>query len=308
MAPMPMSASSSITHPSSNAPCPTVTRLPTIVGRPSAQCSTALSWIDVSGRPRCTRRRRAAPRRTRPRRGRRCARRRRAPPWARGRRPRRSWARRRRARRSWPSRAPEARLTPLARGGQALAVVGGLQQRGLREALGEHAAAQVDVRGERAAGASRRRTRAGRGRASSRARAMATATASSPSSLSRPAARAASASRSSPPSRSSFARARPSSLTSRVTPPWVGTSPIRPSRNSTRARGEPTRQSHARASASARAGDDAVDRGHDRLLEALDRLHEVGQAVRDVAVGARVVELARSARGRRRRRRRRPRP
>ncbi len=39
------------------------------------------------------------------------------------------------------------------------------------------------------------------------------------------------------------------------------------------------------------AGHRAVDRGDDRLLEPLERLDEVGQAVRDVAVGARVVQL-----------------
>src|SRR5215471_10180064 len=39
----------------------------------------------------------------------------------------------------------EVRLATLTRGGEALAVVGGLQQRGLREALGEYPAALVDV-------------------------------------------------------------------------------------------------------------------------------------------------------------------
>ena len=41
----------------------------------------------------------------------------------------------------------------------------------------------------------------------------------------------------------------------------------------------------------ARAGDDTVDRGDDRFLEPLDGVDQVGQAMRDVAVGARVVQL-----------------
>ena len=197
-----------------------------------------------------------------------------------------------------PSCSLEVRLPPLAGGREPLAVVVGLQQRGLREALGEDPAALVDVGGERAAGASRRRTRAARGRASApraRGRPRQRPRRSAPARSAGPAARAASASRSSPPSSTSFARARPSSLTRRVSPPWVGTRPTRPSRNSTRAVGEPTRQSQASASARpapVTTPSIAATTGFSR--RSTDSTRSVRRCD-DVPVGARVVELVEAA-------------
>src|SRR5581483_10847631 len=77
------------------------------------------------------------------------------------------------------------------------------------------------------------------------------AAASSPSgttSVSRPTSCARRASIVALPRRRSRARARPTSLTSRATPPWVGSSPSRPSVNAKPADAAATRRSHASAS------------------------------------------------------------
>ncbi len=74
-------------------------------------------------------------------------------------------------------------------------------------------------------------------------------------------------------------------------PPWVGTRPMRPSRNRMRALGAPIRQSQASTSAipaPVTGPSIAATTGFSRRSK--DSI-EVGQAVRDVAVRPRVVEL-----------------
>ena len=290
-----------------------MTRLPTMVGRPSAQCSTALSWIEVSSADLDVREvaaqhgaepdvRAVADAHVADQHGGR-----REPDVARrssGAMPSSSIERRHQPPGERPgSRRSRAAARPSRWSSDCSSAVWARLSASI-------AAAQVDVGGEleQALGGAERERGAGAASAP-RARARTATTSSSPaSSLSSPAASAA--------SRVEVVAAEQDLLRAREAEQLdqarqrrrgSGTRPSRPSRNSTRARGEPTRQSQASASARPGAGDHAVDRGDDRLLEPLERLDEVREPVRDVAVGPRVVQLVEARRGRRPRRTRRPR-
>ena len=134
----------------------------------------------------------------------------------------------------------------LARGGQALAVVVGLQQRGLREALGERGA-RVDVgREQQPLGGGE-----GQRRAEHRlhARACARAASSSTTSVSRPS-RERAGGVEVVAAEQHLLGAREAEQLDEPGEPAVGRhEPSRPSRKRMRARGEPTRQSQASASA-----------------------------------------------------------
>ena len=158
----------------------------------------------------------------------------------------------------------------------------GCEQRGLRVALGR---ARSLRRSASAASCARRLAAAKDSGARTSiffARACAHAgRSSSATSLTRPSRSAACASRSSPPSSASFARARPTSLTSRATPPCVGTRPSGPRGTAGAPGGERDPPVAGERERQADARGDAVDRGDDRLLQLVERVDERGQPLRD---------------------------